>query len=574
MNGVGANIEHTPSKGSGSKLSLGEVGLTSPVSEGANLFDEMLALDEVEGAHEAPQVSVDMAVTDLESAHAEGDVNKDNALSGAELENLVVSQYPPTLPEGEVSVEGDNGPSAGLTPEIETTPLNFSDVTESVEPQEASQMSEAENKDFDTSSEHVDAPQTEPHSSDVEIDPIAGLATAAVVDEPVSLPSGAALQNPLKRAETAIARARAATDDDSGEGGFGRNALAGIPATLDGEQLLDEAEHPIPLAFSQSKTFEGAGDDNRPRPVAPNFGTAEPVVEATKDKAISPPSDLAKAPEAQAADATKTAVMNDVVDADDALLVVQRMGAKGTQIPFAMSENTPDAELQTMPESKTAEGDVKTDVTKIKLTLDGDFAQDGSIKAESDQKQPTGVNVSGPSILEMKGRDLLQASTTQPETQQLAAKDVLPKAALALSLRDAQWGQRLVAQIQKMHTEGSARYEISLRPKNLGDMNVTLEVRGEETQVRIVTETTAASRVLIGAENRLSQMLDAAGFKLSSLSASMGASSHLGNGQGQSSSKHKQHDMPGKSKMRQGAAPEVTAHRTNATQSGAVNVLA
>ena len=571
MNGVGANIEHTPSKGSGSKLSLSEVGLTSPVSEGANLFDEMLALDEVEAAHEAPRVSVDVAVTDLESAYAEGDLSKNNALSGAELENLAVL---PKLPEGEVSAEGGNSPSAVLTPELEATPLSFSDVTESVEPQESSQMSEAENEGFGTSTEHIDVAQTEKHSSDVEIDPIAGLATAAVVAEPVLLPSGAALQNPLKRAEMAIARARAATGEESGDGDFGRNAVAGIPATSDGEQLPDDTEQAIPLAFPKSKTLDGGPDENRPRPVVPNLGNAEPVLEATKDKAISPPGDLAKALEAQTADATKTTVLDDVVDANDARLAVQRVGANGTQIPFAMSENTPDAELQTMPESKAAEGDVKTDVTKIKLTLDGDFAQDGSIKAESDQKQPTNVNVSGPSILEMKGRDLLQASTTQPEMQQHAAKDVLPKAALALSLRDAQWGQRLVAQIQKMHTEGSARYEISLRPKNLGDMNVTLEVRGEETQVRIVTETTAASRVLIGAEDRLSQMLDAAGFKLSSLSASMGAGSQLGNGQGQSSSKHKQHDMPGKSKMRQGAAPEVTAHRTNATQSGAVNVLA
>ena len=523
MNALGANIEQTPSKVSGSKLSLSETGLTSPVSESANLFDEMLALDEAEAARETPQVSVDVDLADLDLAYAEGVLIKDHVLKGAELENLSVSQNAPTLPEGEVAFE------------------------------------------------HVDAPQSKPRSSDVEIDPIAGLATTAFVDGPVSLPSGAALQNPLKRAETAIARAKGATGEEGGKGDFGRNVVAGIPATSEGEQLLDEAEQPLPLAFPKSKIFDGGPDENRPRPVVPNFGKAEPVVEAIKDL---PPSDIAKVLDAQTADATRTAVVDEVVDADDVPLVVQRTGANGTQIPLSMSENTPDAELQTMPGSKTAEGDVKTDVTKIKLKLDGGYAQDGSIKAESEQKKPTNINVSGPSILEMKGRDLLQASTTQPDTQQHAAKDVLPKAALALSLRDAQWGQRLVAQIQKMQTEGSARYEISLRPKNLGDMNVTLEIRGEEAQVRIVTETTAASRVLIGAEDKLSQMLDAAGFKLSSLSASMGAGSQLGNGQGQSSSKHKQHDIPGKSKMREGAAPEVTAHRTNATQSSAVNVLA
>ncbi|MDA9955790.1 flagellar hook-length control protein FliK, partial [bacterium] len=88
--------------------------------------------------------------------------------------------------------------------------------------------------------------------------------------------------------------------------------------------------------------------------------------------------------------------------------------------------------------------------------------------------------------------------------------------ALVLNTRDVQWGQRLVAQIEKLSSNGEGKLELSLRPKNLGDMHISLEFKGDEAQVRIVTETSAASRVLIGAEDRLAQMLDAAGFKLSS----------------------------------------------------------
>jgi flagellar hook-length control protein FliK len=93
-------------------------------------------------------------------------------------------------------------------------------------------------------------------------------------------------------------------------------------------------------------------------------------------------------------------------------------------------------------------------------------------------------------------------------------------AAMVLNTRDVQWGQRLVAQIERISSNGEGKLELSLRPKNLGDMHITLDFKGDETQVRIVTETNAASRVLIGAEDRLAQMLEAAGFKLSTFSAS------------------------------------------------------
>ncbi|MCH9786837.1 MAG: flagellar hook-length control protein FliK, partial [Gammaproteobacteria bacterium] len=79
--------------------------------------------------------------------------------------------------------------------------------------------------------------------------------------------------------------------------------------------------------------------------------------------------------------------------------------------------------------------------------------------------------------------------------------------ALVLNTRDVQWGQRLVAQIEKLSSNGEGKLELSLRPKNLGDMHISLEFKGDEAQVRIVTETSAASRVLIGAEDRLAQML-------------------------------------------------------------------
>ncbi|AII86329.1 flagellar hook-length control protein FliK [Planktomarina temperata] len=142
--------------------------------------------------------------------------------------------------------------------------------------------------------------------------------------------------------------------------------------------------------------------------------------------------------------------------------------------------------------------------------------------------------------------------------------------ALVLNTRDVQWGQRLVAQIEKLSSNGEGKLELSLRPKNLGDMHISLEFKGDEAQVRIVTETSAASRVLIGAEDRLAQMLDAAGFKLSSLSAS--SEGGLGQGLGQHT-RQKQQSTPGGTKNRD-TETGADSKRTGESHNGTVNVIA
>jgi flagellar hook-length control protein FliK len=56
-----------------------------------------------------------------------------------------------------------------------------------------------------------------------------------------------------------------------------------------------------------------------------------------------------------------------------------------------------------------------------------------------------------------------------------------------------------------------------------------LDLRGEQTLVHIVTETTAAARLLSGAEDRLAQALDQSGYRLSGFSAQeQGAGSQFG----------------------------------------------
>ena len=199
---------------------------------------------------------------------------------------------------------------------------------------------------------------------------------------------------------------------------------------------------------------------------------------------------------------------------------------------------------------------------------------------------PDGTNVVAGREQASVEANLAQTSVrAEPQSQRVAiqnsqnsmahsASNPLPvlRAAIALNTRDAQWGAKLVAQIEKMHSDGVARYDISLRPKNLGDMQISLEFKGEEAQVRIVTETTSASRVLIGAEDRLSQMLDAAGFRLASFSASMDGG--VGQGLGQQG-KQKQQSTPGDNKHRnRGADTGANVERTSQLHNGMVNVIA
>ena len=178
--------------------------------------------------------------------------------------------------------------------------------------------------------------------------------------------------------------------------------------------------------------------------------------------------------------------------------------------------------------------------------------------------------------LELTSLEQSTAKPTQEPPHPNAQASVL-RATMALNMRDTQWGQKLVAQIEKMQNEGVARYDISLRPKNLGDLQVSLEFRGEDTHVRIVTETTSASRVLIGAEDRLAQMLDNAGFRLTSFAASMSAGQQsAGTGLGQNA-KQKQNsaELANKNKgARNASASSPVASAETKSHNGAVNVIA
>ena len=173
-----------------------------------------------------------------------------------------------------------------------------------------------------------------------------------------------------------------------------------------------------------------------------------------------------------------------------------------------------------------------------------------------------------------KSESSLERSTSQhfqsPTVRMSPDQSPVLRAAIALNTRDAEWGLKLVAQIEKMHSDGIAKFDVSLRPKNLGDMKISLEFTRDEVQVRIVTETAAASRILSSTEDRLSQSLDASGFKLSTFSASSDSGTSQGFGQ---QSKHKQTPTFNENKVK-GSEVKTNTEKTGQIHKGTVNVVA
>lgn len=139
----------------------------------------------------------------------------------------------------------------------------------------------------------------------------------------------------------------------------------------------------------------------------------------------------------------------------------------------------------------------------------------------------------------------------------------------ALNMRHNEWGRQLLDRIDRATRDGSEAFEISLRPKTLGALRVNLELQGDRTSVHFVTETGAAARMLLGSEDKLSQLLDQSGFRLSGFSA------HGGGAGGQSGQPHKERAAVRSGKRVGAAAPDAPQVAPAQSPMGAgVNMLA
>ena len=86
-----------------------------------------------------------------------------------------------------------------------------------------------------------------------------------------------------------------------------------------------------------------------------------------------------------------------------------------------------------------------------------------------------------------------------------------------LNMLSRNWGNKLIDKIEKSIVDGIEQLEISLTPRSLGRLNVTINLHDTIAKINIVAESASAAALLGEAEQKLSQMMEASGLKLASL---------------------------------------------------------
>jgi len=90
-----------------------------------------------------------------------------------------------------------------------------------------------------------------------------------------------------------------------------------------------------------------------------------------------------------------------------------------------------------------------------------------------------------------------------------------------LNMADKAWKEALVRQVEMHMKDGGKSLELSLNPKQLGRMTVSIHMAGDTASVQISTETSAAANMLLESETKLAQMMQDMGLKLNVLQAGL-----------------------------------------------------
>lgn len=120
------------------------------------------------------------------------------------------------------------------------------------------------------------------------------------------------------------------------------------------------------------------------------------------------------------------------------------------------------------------------------------------------------------------------ASNAKVETNNSLNQENIPKAPLSknqtsnglsdnLNMLSKSWGDKLIEKIEKSRVDGIEKLEISLSPKSLGKLNVTINMQDAIAKISIIAESSSVAALLGEAEAKLSQMMEATGLKLASL---------------------------------------------------------
>ena len=104
-----------------------------------------------------------------------------------------------------------------------------------------------------------------------------------------------------------------------------------------------------------------------------------------------------------------------------------------------------------------------------------------------------------------------------------------------LDMADKAWREALVRQVEMQLKEGGKTVDLSLNPKQLGKMTVSINMVGDDTSIQISTETSAAATLLLESESKLAHMMQDIGLRLNLLQAGLSDKNDKKSGQNEHS---------------------------------------
>ena len=192
-----------------------------------------------------------------------------------------------------------------------------------------------------------------------------------------------------------------------------------------------------------------------------------------------------------------------------------------------LSKNTPNnKDILNAPEIKNAAiNQASLGAPNIKNSMPEISAQTSTRQVELSQQFNN--NSAGQTHTQIIGTDMhsggdggQDSSEHQQPSQPLRTTSPL-SAIQKLDMADKAWREALVRQVEMQLKEGGKTLDLSLNPKQLGKMTVSINMVGDDTYIQISTETSAAASLLLESESKLAQMMQDIGLRLNLLQAGL-----------------------------------------------------
>ena len=106
-----------------------------------------------------------------------------------------------------------------------------------------------------------------------------------------------------------------------------------------------------------------------------------------------------------------------------------------------------------------------------------------------------------------------------------------------LDMADKAWKEALLRRVEMQLKDGGKTLDLSLNPKQLGRMTVSINMVGDDTSIQISTETSAAATLLLESESKLAQMMHEIGLRLNLLQAGLSGKNDKNSTQDENSKK-------------------------------------